>query len=65
MVKQVVGFEGTISHDLSKPDGTPIKCLDVSLLDSLGWKAKIDLKDGIESAYADFLLGLEQGTTRL
>jgi GDP-L-fucose synthase len=65
MVKQVVGFEGTITHDLSKPDGTPIKCLDVSLLESLGWNAKIDLKDGIQSAYADFLLGLEQGTTRL
>jgi len=65
MVREVVGFEGSITHDLSKPDGTPIKCLNVSLLNSLGWQAKIELKDGIKSAYVDFLNGLEQGTTRL
>ncbi|MDG1138083.1 MAG: GDP-L-fucose synthase [Opitutales bacterium] len=65
MVKEVVGFQGIITHDLSKPDGTPIKCLDINLLKSLGWEAKIELKEGIKSAYTDFLYGLEQGTTRL
>ena len=55
MVKDIVGFQGSITHDLSKPDGTPVKRLDVSLMDSLGWKASIDLRSGISSAYEDFL----------
>lgn len=55
LIKDVVGFEGTINHDLSKPDGTPRKLMDVSKLSSLGWKAKIHLKAGIKMAYQDFL----------
>ena len=46
LVKDVVGFSGSIINDLSKPDGSPIKCLDVSLMDSLGWKPKIQLRQG-------------------
>ena len=65
MVKDIVGFPGSITHDLSKPDGTPIKCLDVRLMDSLGWKASIDLRSGISSTYEDFLSNLALGTARL
>ena len=65
MIKDIVGFQGSITQDLSKPDGTPVKRLDVSLMDSLGWKASIDLRSGISSAYEDFLSTLALGTARL
>lgn len=65
MIKDIVGFQGSITHDLSKPDGTPVKRLDVGLMDSLGWKASIDLRSGIFSAYEDFLSTLAIGTARL
>lgn len=51
LIKKIVGFEGEIRKDLSKPDGTPQKLLDITKLSSLGWKAKISLKDGIEQTY--------------
>lgn len=51
LVKEVVGFEGEIEWDSSKPDGTPRRLLDVSRMSSLGWKAKIGLMDGIRSTY--------------
>lgn len=54
-VKKVVGYEGKIVYDTSKPDGTPRKLLDVSKLESLGWKYKVELEDGIALAYDDFL----------
>ncbi len=50
-IKDVVGFEGEILHDLSKPDGTPRKLMDVSKLKALGWEARISLREGIESVY--------------
>lgn len=55
IVKEVVGFEGKIVNDLSKPDGTPRKLLDVSRLESTGWKYKIELKEGIEKVYRWYL----------
>ena len=55
MVMKVVGFEGQLSFDTSKPDGTPRKLLDVSRANDLGWKAKIGLEEGIGLAYSDFL----------
>lgn len=55
MVAEVVGFTGTIVHDLSKPDGTPRKLVDVSRLTALGWKARTPLREGIASAYSDYL----------
>lgn len=58
LVSAVVGFEGRVVYDTSKPDGTPRKLLDVSRLHALGWKAKIGLADGIASTYRWFL---EQG----
>ena len=54
-VRSVVGFEGDIVFDQTKPDGTPRKLLNVQLLSSLGWSAKIDLRDGLVNAYQDFL----------
>lgn len=55
LVKKIVGFEGDIVFDTSKPDGTPKKQLDVSKINALGWKATIDLEEGIRQAYASFL----------
>lgn len=55
IVKQVVGYQRDISFDTGKPDGTPQKLLDVSRLNTLGWKAQIDLRTGIESTYRWFL----------
>lgn len=57
LVAQVVGYAGRIECDPSKPDGTPRKLMDSSGLESLGWKAKIGLREGIADAYADFLQG--------
>jgi GDP-L-fucose synthase len=54
-VMKVVGFEGHIVYDSSKPDGTPRKLLDVSRLESLGWRATTPLIQGIRHAYASFL----------
>lgn len=55
LVKDAVGFDGEIEWDSSKPDGTPRKLLDVSRINSLGWKHKILLKDGINRTYGWYL----------
>ncbi|MBW3583334.1 MAG: GDP-L-fucose synthase [Euryarchaeota archaeon] len=54
-IKEVVGFEGGLVFDTSKPDGTPRKLLDVSRLRSLGWEAKIHLEDGLRTTYSWYL----------
>ena len=64
LIKEVTGFQGNIVNDTTKPDGTMRKLMDVSLLNSTGWKAKIQLKDGLAQAYQDFLTHLEDGTVR-
>lgn len=51
MIKEIVGFKGEILFDVSKPDGTPRKLLDVSRLTNLGWKYKMELSDGIRIIY--------------
>jgi GDP-L-fucose synthase len=51
LIKKVVGFEGEILFDKTKPDGTPRKLMDVTKLNELGWKARISLEDGIRSVY--------------
>jgi GDP-L-fucose synthase len=56
-ISDIVGYQGRISFDTSKPDGTPRKLMDVGRLHSLGWRAKIGLRDGLALAYADFLAG--------
>lgn len=53
LVKKVVGFEGEILTDITKPDGTPRKLMDVSKLSSFGWKAKTTLEEGIQKVYQE------------
>lgn len=55
LVARTVGYEGEILNDTSKPDGTPRKLMDSSLIASLGWKATTALEDGLRVAYEDFL----------
>lgn len=55
LIKQVVGYKGGISCDVSKPDGTLSKKLDISLISKLGWEPQVGLVDGIENAYQSFL----------
>jgi GDP-L-fucose synthase len=55
LVARTVGFTGDIRHDTSKPDGTPQKLLDVSRINALGWKAQIDVTDGLTSTYEWYL----------
>ncbi|WP_316830473.1 GDP-L-fucose synthase [Pedobacter aquatilis] len=55
LIKDVLGFEGELVFDASKPDGTPRKLMDVTKLHNLGWKHKIELREGIALAYEDFL----------
>jgi GDP-L-fucose synthase len=55
LISKVVGYTGEIVHDLSKPDGTPRKLMDVSRLSALGWKAKTGLEEGIHKVYGNFL----------
>ncbi|MDP4215087.1 MAG: GDP-L-fucose synthase [Bacteroidota bacterium] len=54
LVKKIVGYEGEITHDLTKPDGTMRKLMDVSKLHGMGWTHRIGLEEGIRQAYADF-----------
>ena len=54
LIAKIMGFEGEIVFDTSKPDGTPRKILDISLIKSLGWKPEISLEDGLNVAIADF-----------
>lgn len=51
LIKEIVGFEGEIIYDTSKPDGTPQKLLDVGKLNLLGWKSKTSFREGIERTY--------------
>lgn len=56
-ISKVVGYQGNIAFDISKPDGTPRKLMDSSRLNNLGWSPKIQLRDGLKHAYSEFLLG--------
>ena len=53
MICEVVGYAGRLAWDTSKPDGTPRKLMDVSRINALGWKAQIELRDGIERVYSE------------
>lgn len=55
VIRDVVGYQGSLIHDFSKPDGTPRKLLDVSRLTALGWKARVPLRQGIAMTYEWFL----------
>ncbi|RJG47376.1 GDP-L-fucose synthase [Mesorhizobium sp. DCY119] len=65
LVASIVGFEGEIRNDPTKPDGTPRKLMDVSRLFETGWRPKYDLKTGLEDAYAWFREHVEKGEARL
>jgi GDP-L-fucose synthase len=56
MIREIVGFKGSLRFDASKPDGTPRKLMDVSKLNGFGWKAKISLREGIQSVYEHHFL---------
>jgi GDP-L-fucose synthase len=64
LVAKAVGFKGEILQDTSKPDGTPRKLMDESLMRSLGWSPRISLEEGIADAYKDFLEAVESGRLR-
>lgn len=55
LISEIVGYNGRITFDTSHPDGTPLKLLDVSKINKLGWAAHIKLRDGLTRTYADFL----------
>ena len=55
LIKEIVGYEGALVYDHTKPDGTPRKLMDVSKLTNLGWKYSIELKDGLKRVYDDYL----------
>lgn len=55
LIKEITGYEGSIVYDSSKPDGTPRKLMDVTRINNLGWKAKTDLKTGIQQTYKWYL----------
>lgn len=59
IIKEVVGFKGELRFNSGKPDGTPRKLLDVSKLESVGWKYKIELVDGIKNTYKRYLNSIE------
>ena len=58
-IKSVVGYTGELQFDVSKPNGTPRKLMDVSILHNLGFSHQIPLKEGIERVYEDFLQNQE------
>lgn len=60
-VREIIGYDGEISWDASKPDGTPRKLLDVSFLHELGWRHSIELDEGIRRTYEAFLAGDGRG----
>ena len=64
LIGGVVGYDGEIVTDPSKPDGTPVKRTDMTLMHSTGWQAKIDLRTGIQQTYQDFLTEVEAGAVR-
>ena len=55
VIKNVIGYEGTITFDTTKPDGTPRKLLDLSKLNKLGWNYKTEIEEGLKKSYDDFL----------
>ena len=64
LVAEVTGYQGRITWDSSKPDGTPRKLMDVSRLTALGWRARVGLREGVRQTYASFLAEKTAGTLR-
>jgi GDP-L-fucose synthase len=66
LISDVVGYRGKIAFDVSKPDGTPRKLMDVRRLNSLGWSPKVSLRNGLLLTYEDFCRneGVGRGAVR-
>lgn len=64
LVAKITGFRGRITQDTSKPDGTPVKRTDISLIRSTGWEPSIDLEIGVRKTYEDYLQASEAGALR-
>ena len=64
IVAEIVGFSGKIENDTTKPDGTPVKRADISLIESTGWHPTITLREGIRSTYESFLRETNAATVR-
>lgn len=64
LIGEIVGFEGELHFDASKPDGTPRKLVDVTKITELGWRANIELRDGIAATYAWYREALRDGSVR-
>ncbi len=64
LIRDIVGFDGELLFDASKPDGTPRKLVDVTKITELGWRAEIELSDGIAATYAWYREALRDGTAR-
>ena len=60
LIREIVGFQGELAFDASKPDGTPRKLMDVSQINGLGWRAQTHLRDGIQNTYEWFLENVKQ-----
>ena len=60
MVGEVVGYGGRLVFDVTKPDGTPRKLMDVGLLSKAGWSAKTSLMSGLDVAYAEFCVAVDR-----
>ena len=63
MIAKVTGYKNDIAFDESKPDGTPRKLMDSSRIQSLGWKARVNLEEGLKDAYKDFCLSSSKQIT--
>ena len=60
IIKKIIGFQGNITWDNSKPDGTPKKLMDISKMESLGWKYSTNIEEGIKKTYDWFLDNIEK-----
>jgi GDP-L-fucose synthase len=60
LVKNVVGFEGNITFDINKPNGTPRKLMNSQRINRMGWRAEVSLSNGLHLAYQDFLKSLSK-----
>jgi GDP-L-fucose synthase len=55
-IGKIIGYQGEITFDTSKPDGAPRKLMDSSRINALGWKAQVGIEPGLNAAYQDFLI---------
>lgn len=59
LISEIVGYQGAVDFDRSKPDGSPQKLMDNSRIEGLGWRAKVELEEGLRLTYHDFVNSLD------